>query len=86
MLDQKFDAYVSRALRLEFFKTFVLRSEMVITTTQITDCRDQKDNKFLELAIDGNANYIVTGDKDLLILNPFQNIPILTAREFLNLS
>ncbi len=84
ILDPKFDAYASRTLRLEFFKTFVLRSEVVITTTQIVECRDQHDNKFLELAVDGQADCIVSGDKDLLVLNPFRNIPILTAREFLN--
>ncbi len=85
VLDPKFDAYASRELRQEFLKTFVLRSETVITTTRITDCRDPNDNKFLELAIDGNADYIITGDKDLLVLNPFRNIPILTSREFLAL-
>jgi hypothetical protein len=44
-----------------------------------------KDDKFLELAVNGKANLIVSGDKDLLILNPFRDIPILTISEFLEL-
>ena len=56
---------------------------MEVTET-ITDCRDAKDNKFPELAVGGNADYIVAGDSDLLILNPFCGIPLLTPREFLS--
>lgn len=50
----------------------------------INVCRDPKDNKFLELAVASNASCIITGDKDLLILHPFRNIPILNAFDFLN--
>lgn len=50
----------------------------------INACRDPKDDKFLELAVAANASCIITGDKDLLILNPFRNIPILNAVDFLN--
>ena len=50
----------------------------------ITDCSDPKDNKFLELAISANASCIITGDKDLLVLHPFRNIPILNAVDFVN--
>ena len=50
----------------------------------ITACRDSKDNKFLELAVAANASCIITGDKDLLVLHPFKNIPILSSSEFLN--
>jgi predicted nucleic acid-binding protein len=45
-------------------------------------CRDPKDDKFLNLAVVCEASCIITGDKDLLVLNPFQNIPVLTAAEF----
>ena len=48
----------------------------------ITACRDPKDDKYLELAITCKASCIITGDKDLLILNPFEDIPIITASEF----
>jgi predicted nucleic acid-binding protein len=48
----------------------------------VTDCRDPKDNKFLALAIDGQADAIIRGDDDLHVLHPFRGIPILTPREF----
>jgi putative PIN family toxin of toxin-antitoxin system len=50
----------------------------------ITACRDSKDNKFLELAVTAQAACIITGDSDLLILHPFENIPILNTIDFLN--
>lgn len=46
-------------------------------------CRDEKDNKFLELGVSGNANIIVTGDMDLLILNPFRTVEIITPDMFI---
>jgi putative PIN family toxin of toxin-antitoxin system len=46
-------------------------------------CRDPKDNKFLELAVESGAACIITGDKDLLVLNPYEHIQILTAADFL---
>ena len=45
----------------------------------------KKDNKFIDLAVCGNAQYIITGDDDLLTLNPFRSISIINARDFLNL-
>jgi len=45
-------------------------------------CRDPKDDKFLELALNGKASHLITGDTDLLILNPFQNIPVINPRSF----
>lgn len=50
----------------------------------VNECRDPKDNKFLELALSGKADCIVSGDKDLLVLNPFRGIPIISAAEFLD--
>ncbi len=47
-----------------------------------TACRDPKDNMFLECAVSIGAKYIVSGDDDLLVLNPFENIPIVRATEF----
>jgi putative PIN family toxin of toxin-antitoxin system len=49
----------------------------------IRACRDPKDDKFLELAVHGQADAIVTGDRDLLVLHPFRGIAILTPREYL---
>ena len=46
--------------------------------------KQEGDNKFLELAFSGNADCIITGDQDLLVLNPFREIPIITPRKFLS--
>ncbi|MEB3122318.1 MAG: putative toxin-antitoxin system toxin component, PIN family [Snowella sp.] len=46
-------------------------------------CRDEKDNKFLEVAINGKADYLITGDNDLLVLRPFKDVKIMTINEFL---
>jgi predicted nucleic acid-binding protein len=49
----------------------------------ITICRDPKDNKILELAVSGQASYLLSSDKDLLVLHPFQGIEIVTPADFL---
>ena len=46
-------------------------------------CRDEKDNKFLECAESAKADYIVSGDEDLLYLKEFKGTRIITAKEFL---
>jgi uncharacterized protein len=57
-------------------------AELVTITERITACRDPKDDKFLELAVSGHANLIVSGDADLLALNPFRGIPIVSPAAF----
>jgi uncharacterized protein len=57
-------------------------AELIAITERIVACRDPKDDKFLELAVNGHADLIVTGDADLLTLNPFQEIPIVTPATF----
>jgi uncharacterized protein len=49
----------------------------------VTDCRDAKDNKYLELALAAEADIIVSSDSDLLILNPWRGIDILRPAQFL---
>jgi predicted nucleic acid-binding protein len=58
-------------------------AELVAITERITACRDPHDDKFLELAVNGRADLIVSGDADLLALNPFRDIPILTPAAFM---
>jgi len=60
-----------------------LRGELVLPQITATACRDPKDNKFLEAAAEGNADAVITGDSDLLVLHSFQGIPILRPAEFL---
>lgn len=57
-------------------------AELVTVTEKITACRDPTDDKFLELAVSGHADLIVTGDADLLVLNRFRDIPIVTPAAF----
>jgi putative PIN family toxin of toxin-antitoxin system len=57
-------------------------AELVAITERIGACRDPTDDKFLELAVNGHADAIVTGDADLLALNPFRDIPIVTPAIF----
>jgi uncharacterized protein len=58
------------------------RAELITIKERIVACRDPKDDKFLELAVSGHADLIVSGDSDLLALDPFQGIPIVTPATF----
>jgi uncharacterized protein len=53
-------------------------AELVNITERIAACRDPKDDKFLELAVNDHADVLITGDRDLLALNPFRGVPIIT--------
>ncbi|MFB2875645.1 putative toxin-antitoxin system toxin component, PIN family [Floridanema aerugineum] len=81
---KKFNKYLSLEDRQVFLLKFISASELVSIIEKIAVCRDEKDNKFLELAVSGNANVIVTGDLDLLVLNPFQGVEILTPDMFID--
>jgi len=81
---EKFDKYVTRDERMRFMVGFLKVAEMIETGETIAVCRDPKDDKLLELATSGNADFLVTGDKDLLVLNPFRGVKIITPREFLD--
>lgn len=81
---KKFNKYLSLEDRQVFLLKFISTSELVSITEKIAVCRDEKDNKFLELAVSGNANVIVTGDFDLLVLNPFQSVEIITPDMFID--
>ncbi|MBD2176679.1 putative toxin-antitoxin system toxin component, PIN family [Pseudanabaena sp. FACHB-1998] len=82
----KFDKYVDSATRSEFVAQFVQQSELVTIEETVTVCRDPKDDKFLELAVNGKADYLITGDKDLLVLHPFRDIEIINPSDFFNIS
>jgi len=63
----------------------VRRGELVQPSRTITACRDPKDDKFLEVAVEGQADAIVTGDEDLEVLDPFEGIPMIQPFKFLGL-
>jgi putative PIN family toxin of toxin-antitoxin system len=80
---ERFDDYVDRETRHELLLALLDKAELAEVTTQVQKSRDPDDDKFLELAIEVEAACIVSGDKDLLVLESIRGIPILTADEFL---
>lgn len=82
---KKFDKYfVNDEERWVIVNKVELHAKSFTPEISIIDCRDPKDNKFLELAIFANAACIVSGDKDLLVLHPFRGISILNAADFIS--
>ncbi|GJL60575.1 MAG: hypothetical protein NPIRA03_34320 [Nitrospirales bacterium] len=80
---EKFDVYVSRQDREEFLRILGRIVEMVSILHAVHDCRDMRDNHILEVAVNGQAQIIVTGDEDLLVLNPFRGISIMKPVDYL---
>lgn len=68
----KFDKYLSVSRREELINDLIETVEFIDPNEQINDCRDPKNNKYLELAFSGKAESVITGDEDLLVLNPFR--------------
>jgi putative PIN family toxin of toxin-antitoxin system len=68
---------------LEGLTKMFAAAELVTITERIAACRDPTDDKLLELAVNGHADLIVSGDRDLLALNPFRKIPIVTPASFM---
>jgi uncharacterized protein len=79
----RFDRYVTAAVRQQFLSELLALVMMVQIVETTAVCRDPKDDKFLELAVSGQANYILTSDKDLLVLHPFRGVKIITPVDFL---
>jgi putative PIN family toxin of toxin-antitoxin system len=80
---EKFNAYVSIQDREEFLRMLGRIVEMITILHAVHDCRDPKDNQILEVAVNGQAQVVVTGDGDLLVLNPFRGIPIMKPVDYL---
>lgn len=79
----KFDRYVSRVDRQHFLRLLGGIVRIIPITQRITACRDPSDDKFLDVALNGEAQMILTGDQDLLELHPFHGIEILSPADFL---
>lgn len=79
----KFDPYVSREERRKFVELLGGVARMVPTTRKFTACRDPKDDKFLDVAVNAEARAIITGDRDLLELDPFHGVRIVSPADFL---
>jgi putative PIN family toxin of toxin-antitoxin system len=79
----KFDRYVRRERRGALLERVASLVEIIDVLQAIRASRDPKDDKFLEAAVNGRADVIVTGDKDLLDLNPFRGVAIVTPADYL---
>ena len=79
----RFDPFVSREARQQFVRLLGGVSRLIPITRRFSACRDPRDDKFLDVALNGGARPIVTGDRDLLALHPFHTIPILNPAAFL---
>lgn len=77
MLNRK-QGHINRAILRPLIKTM----EIIAPVTHVEICRDPDDNKFLACAKDSRALYIVSGDKDLLVIKQFEDIQIVTAKNF----
>jgi putative PIN family toxin of toxin-antitoxin system len=77
--------YLAKLIAAEthhWLKAIMLSAERISINERVAACRDHTDDKFLELAINGKADFIVSGDADLLVLNPFRGIPIVQPAAF----
>ena len=82
MSKPKLKKYFGKNALNEMLNAFEDCIEFVATYSSVKLCRDEKDNFLLNLAIDGNADYLITGDKDLLILDQIKNTKIRTITDF----
>jgi len=79
----KFDRYVSKQDRERFLFLLARIAEPVAIADRLQVCRDPKDDKFLEVAMNGSADVILSGDEDLLVLNPFRGVAIVGPADYL---
>lgn len=82
LLSPKFDCYVSRERRDALLLRLAPLIEIVEVLQPIRASRDPKDDKFLEASVNGRADVLITGDKDLLELHPFRGIAVITPATY----
>lgn len=76
---ERFNRYLTSEEREEFLEALVERAVLVEITENVQECCDPKDDKVLELALNGEAQYIISGNRDLLVLHPFRDVLVITA-------
>jgi putative PIN family toxin of toxin-antitoxin system len=79
----KFKKYFSQEDIIEILDILDQQAVFVEVTSEIKICRDEKDNFLLSLAIDGNADFLITGDQDLLELKEIEKTQIVTLNQYL---
>ncbi len=80
----KFAKYLSETRRRAVVADLAMVAVQVELAGAVKVCRDPDDDKLLEMTAVGRADCLVTGDQDLLVLDTFQGIPILTPAGFLD--
>ena len=83
LLASKFDRYISRRHREALLDRLAPNVELVEIVQPVRACRDPKDDKFLEVTVNGEADVLVSGDQDLLVLHPFRGTDIVTPADYL---
>lgn len=82
ILRPKFRKYLTVEQAKEFIDILTERLDLITSTTVVNVCRDPNDDYLLGICLDGRIDYFVTGDNDLLVLNPFHQTTILTLTDF----
>lgn len=80
----KLDRYIKLRERQRFLRELFRIGELVNIIQIVRECRDPKDDKFVEVALNGRADLIITGDEDLLGMNPWRGIAIVSAKNYLS--
>jgi putative PIN family toxin of toxin-antitoxin system len=80
----KFKKYFTQQEIQELIKSLTLHSDLIEVKSKVEMCRDPKDNFLLSLCVDSNANFLITGDDDLLSLKKIGKTKIITIKEYLD--
>jgi uncharacterized protein len=79
----KFSQALTDDRRHEILEMLTAAAMWVEPTDRVADCRDAKDNRYLELALASGAAAILSGDDDLLVLDPWRGVRVLRPQAFL---
>lgn len=81
---EKFDKIIPLKYRKSFLVNLKDNCIFYEIESTVDICRDPKDNKFLDVAITSNADYLITGDEDLLVLERIEHTSIITPKDFID--
>ncbi len=81
----KFARVLTEDRRREVLELLAAAARWVEPKEAVDDCRDAKDNQYLELALAAHASVIVSGDENLLVLDPWRGVRILQSAQFLGM-
>jgi putative PIN family toxin of toxin-antitoxin system len=79
----KFKKYFNNDNLEELLRLFEQYGKLIRVRIEVTESRDKKDNFLLSLAVESNADFLVTGDTDLLILKKIKKTKIVTWNDFM---